>query len=90
MDDYNFRRELDFLTDFPEMIVRLKKDRHIRKMDLAEKKELYDNLYAIVKEHFLLVHISKDEKHCVENASIAQILESGPLEWEKLCNDCEM
>ena len=62
MDDYIFRRELDFQTDFPEMIVKLKKDRHIRKMDLAEKKELYDHFYATVKEHFLLDHISKDEK----------------------------
>ena len=44
------------------MIVKLKKDRHIRKMDLAEKKELYDHFYATVKEHFLLDHISKDEK----------------------------
>ena len=68
-DDYIFRRELDFQTDFPEMIVKLKKDRHIRKMDLAEKKELYDHFYATVKEHFLLNHLSKEEKQEIENVS---------------------
>ena len=42
MDDYVFRRELDFSTDLPELIVQLKTGRQFRKMDIAKKKELYD------------------------------------------------
>ncbi|HEY8909006.1 MAG TPA: hypothetical protein VIM51_01825 [Desulfosporosinus sp.] len=83
VDDYIFRRELDLRTNFPEMIVQLKTDRESRKMDLAKIIELYDNFYAMQKKHFLLDHISKEEKSGIENVAIEQVLERARQEWEK-------
>ena len=82
MDDYIFRRELDFQTELPEMIVQLKKDRQFRKMDLATEKELYDEYYAL-KKIFLSDFISSKEKRDIENPASQQILDRAQQEWEK-------
>lgn len=83
MDDYVFRRELDLSTNLPELIVQLKTGRHFRKMDIAEKKELYDECYAVVKNVFLSDYLSKEEKGNIENAATQQMLERARREWEK-------
>lgn len=83
MDDYIFRRELDFSTELPEMIVQLKTDRQFRKMDLAKKEELYDEFYTIVKQFYLSEYISDEEKCDSEKAAKQQMLELARQEWEK-------
>ncbi len=83
MDDYVFRRELDLSTDLPEMIVQLKTGRQFRKMDVARKKKLYDECYAIAKNFFLSDYISDEDKQEIEDAAMEQILVRGRQEWEK-------
>ena len=76
MDEYTFRREFDFASLFPESIVELKNSRWFRKMSLAEKNDLYDNMYGVHKRYFLSQYVSEEEK--------AQILmERGLEELEK-------
>lgn len=65
------------------MIVQLKKDRHTRKSSLDEKKELYDNFYAMAKKHFLSLYLLAEEKSDIEDAATQQLLERGRQEWEK-------
>lgn len=83
MDDYIFRRELDFSTDLPEMIVQLKNDRQFRKIELAKRMELYDEFYTITKQFFLSKYISDEEKYDVEKATTQHMLELARQEWEK-------
>ncbi|MDR3587346.1 MAG: hypothetical protein P4L59_18825 [Desulfosporosinus sp.] len=82
-NDYIFRRELDFSTELPEMICQLKKDRQFRKLDTAQKKELYDECYAVAKHIFLSDYVSKEEKSAIEKAASQQIMERARQEWEK-------
>lgn len=51
------------------MIVQLKTNRKLRKMNIAEKMGLYDNFYAMAKEYFLLGYISEEEKCDIEKAA---------------------
>ena len=84
MDDYIFRRELDFSTNFPEMIVQLKTDRQFCKMELAQKMELYDEFHTIVRQFFLSDYLSVEEKNDIEKAVTQQMLERAQQEWEKV------
>ena len=83
MDDYIFRRELDFSTNFPELIVEIKNSRQFRKMDLAEKNEMYDGLYRMLKKYFLSDYVSAEEKSDIEDVATQKLLERGRQEWEK-------
>lgn len=83
MDYYTFRRELDFSTNFPEIILDLKKSRQFRKMNLEEKYGLYDNMYSITKKYFLSHYVSEEEKNMIEKAATQQIMKRGLQELEK-------
>ncbi|MDR3542090.1 MAG: hypothetical protein P4L69_14145 [Desulfosporosinus sp.] len=84
MDDgYIFRRELDFLTKFPEMIVQLKTNPQFSTMDIPEKKELYDKYYATMKQFFLSGSISDENKYEFEKPASQHISECDRQEWEK-------
>ena len=82
-DDYIFRREFDFRTNFIETIVSLKRSRHFRKLDLQEKYEEYDSLYNMYNRFFLIGRVSKEEKAEIEDAATQQIMERGRQELEK-------
>lgn len=83
MDDYTFRREFDFWSYFPDVLVDFKKSRRFRNMSLAEKYKLYDNLYYIHKKHFLSGYISNEEKSRIEEVAAQKIMERGLQELEK-------
>ena len=74
-DDYIFRRELDLQTNIPEMIVHLKNDRPFRKMDIAKKKELFDEFYTLVEKNYHLEAIPLVEKNKIEKAAMHQLLD---------------
>ena len=81
--DYIFRRELDFSTSLPEMILQLKTSPQFRNMDIDMKKELYDECYAVAKQLLLLENVSAEEKSDIEKAALQQIMERARQEWEK-------
>lgn len=82
-DDYIFRRELDMQTNLPEMIVHLKNDRQFRKMDIARKKELFDEFYTLVEKNYRSEDIPDEEKRNIENAAMEQMLERARQELRK-------
>ena len=83
MEDYIFRRELDFSTELPAMIVQLKNDPQFRKMDIAYKKELYDECYALAKNIFLSDCLSKEERKDIQITATQQMMERAREAWEK-------
>lgn len=83
MDNYTFRREFDFSTNFPELIAELKNSRQFRKVDLARKYELYDSFYKTVKEFYLSDYVSAEEKQKIEDVATQRLMERGLQELEK-------
>ncbi|EGW37264.1 hypothetical protein [Desulfosporosinus sp. OT] len=83
MNEYIFRRELDLLTDFPEMIVQLKQDRQFSKLELEKKIELYDQCYTLVKQFFLTEYNSDEGKFDIKKAATEDMLDSARQEWKK-------
>ena len=52
-------------------------------MDLAEKNEMYDGLYRMLKKYFLSDYVSAEEKSDIEAAATQKLLERGRQGWEK-------
>ena len=83
MDNYTFRREFDFATNFPEIIVEMKSSRRFQKMDLKRKYEMYDSTYKIIKKLYLSYYVSEEEQNKINDAALQQIMERGLEELEK-------
>ncbi len=65
------------------MIVHLKKDCQLRNMDITEKKELFDEYYAFVKNSFLAEGPTEEEKRRTQDAALEELLDYARQEMKK-------
>ena len=83
MDEYTFRREFYFATNFPEQIAQIKASRQFKKWTIKEKYEIYDSIYNIVKKLYLSGYVSEEEQNKINDAAVQQIMKRGLEELEK-------